>query len=346
LEPCCHVRHGSWHDLKEAQAVKTGLVASGAALGALAAIAAATAGAAPVAHTSCTAKKDLEAIIDDSGSMAGTDPTLLRVRGMKLFINTPGNERKRLGAVEFGESADTLFAPAAIGPNVATMQSALDRKILADNSTTNYNAAFAQARADNPNADARIFLTDGGHDEGEYQNGHRGGPPTYVVGFGSVTSGTDGDRLKQIASETHGRAFLQTDASNLQPVFDEISTIVNCQSPPKRFGDTFTRTGQSKRHALVLGRRTRSVSFALSWTSPADSFDIAGFKITRSGRTVAVAARRRHIRVRRRRGETFVAVKLTNVARGKLRFRVRARHLSQPGVRARLTTQASQSRRR
>jgi hypothetical protein len=225
------------------------------------------------------------------------------------------------------------------------MQAGLDQKVKADNLTTNYNAAFAQALTDNPNADARIFLTDGGHDVGAYQNGHRGGPPTYVVGFSAVTSGEDGDRLKQIASETGGRAFLQTDASNLQAVFDEISTIANCQSPPKRFNDAFTRTGQSRRHALVLGSRTRSVSFAVSWTNPADSFDISGFRITRSGETVA-AARRRHIGVRRRRGDSFVAVKLTNVTRGKLRFRVRVRHLSQAGARVRLTTQASQSRRR
>ena len=48
------------------------------------------------------------------------------------------------------------------------MRSALDKAIHADNGATDYNAAFAQSDADNPGADARIFLTDGGHDVGTY----------------------------------------------------------------------------------------------------------------------------------------------------------------------------------
>jgi hypothetical protein len=314
------------------------------------ALAASPGGAAPRAKAAaCTKKGNLEAIIDDSFSMSGTDPGRLRVRGLDLFINTVGNESKTLGAVEFGTTADAVFHPGNIGVFHTPMVAALDRSIAADNGGTDYNAAFASARAENPSADARIFLTDGGHNAGVYLDGHRGGPPTYVVGFSAASTGTDGERLKQIARETGGKAFLQTDSSNLQAVFEEISTIVNCQSPPKTYADSFTRNGQSKPHALNIPSGTRSVSFALSWlnANPAspNAFDIGGFRIVRKGKVVATA-RKRKLKVQKRRGTSFVSVKLTRVTRGKLRFRVRATKVTTPGAQVKLTTQAIRSRRR
>jgi von Willebrand factor type A domain len=326
--------------------VKIGLAASGTALGALVATAAATAGGPPVGHAAaCTPKQNLEAIIDDSGSMSVTDPDRLRVQGMNLFIRTPGNERKTLGAVAFGSDASTVFAPQLVAGHESAMVSALRAQINADDGLTSYNAAFGRARSDNAAAEARIFLTDGGSSDGADDNGHRGGPPTYVVGFGTVASGEDATRLKQIASETGGKAFLQTDSSNLQAVFNSISTLVNCQSPPTTFRDAFTRVGQSKKHSLVLGRRTRSVQFTLSWANADDRFDVTGLRILRNGRLVRTS-RVRRLRIRRRRGETFVIVKVTRVTRGRLRFRLKAKRLENPGTKARLTTQAGQSRRR
>jgi hypothetical protein len=49
-----------------------------------------------------------------------------------------------------------------------------------DNSSggTDYNAAFDKTKTDPPGAGARIFLTDGGHNVGDYGDGHQGGPPT------------------------------------------------------------------------------------------------------------------------------------------------------------------------
>src|SRR3954467_2886898 len=129
----------------------------------------------PRAHAAaCTKAGNIEAIVDDSGSMSITDPDTLRVKGLKLLINTLGSGTF-LGAVEFGASfdsstpsADTVFKPAAVGPNGPLMGVALDSKIKADNGGTDYNAAFAQSDADNPNAAARIFLTDGAHNVGDY----------------------------------------------------------------------------------------------------------------------------------------------------------------------------------
>ena len=143
---------------------------------AAAASGATTAGA---SASSCKPAADIEAIVDDSGSMAITDPNRLRVQAMNLLIDTL-SPTTQLGAVEFGSGYPRIparpptrvFPPEPVGPNAAAMRSALDQKINADNGATDYNAAFAQADADNPGADARIFLTDGGHDVGTYNEAH------------------------------------------------------------------------------------------------------------------------------------------------------------------------------
>jgi von Willebrand factor type A domain-containing protein len=328
-------------------------VAGASALaGALALVPGASAGAGALASAACSPVTNIEAIIDDSGSMAGTDPDKLRVSALNLLIGTPGNEKITLGAVEFGgtfvssqPSADTVFPPQPIGPNAAAMRAALAQKINADNGLTDYNAAFAQAQADNPNARARIFLTDGANTVGTYNNGHRGGPPTYVIGFGSATSGEDGQRLQQIANETHGRYFPQTDASNLQAVMNEIGTTLTCQSPPVRFTDAFTKVGQRKPHAVALAKRSRSVQLTLTWGSALDKFTLSGLRIVRNHRVVA-AARVRHLRLKIRRGPTFLIVKASGLTRGSLRFTVKPTHLGSGAPSVSLTTQVTQSRRR
>src|SRR6476646_1157251 len=131
-------------------------VASVLALG----TAASGAGAAPSGGAACARATNIEAIIDDSGSMAITDPNRLRVQAMDLLINSLDSSTS-LGSVEFGgsifenePSADTVFPPEPVGANAAAMKSSLDQKINADNGTTDYNAAFAQSDADNPGADA------------------------------------------------------------------------------------------------------------------------------------------------------------------------------------------------
>jgi hypothetical protein len=306
-----------------------------------------------LAAASCSPVSNIEAIVDDSGSMSITDADKLRVSALQLLIDTPGNEKITLGAVEFGGSfpggppaADTVFPPELIGPNAAAMKAAMKAKIDADNGLTDYNSAFAQAQADNPNAKARIFLTDGGHDAGDYTNGHRGGPPTYVIGFSGATFGESGDRLRTIASETGGRAFLQTDDSNLQSVMNEIGTTLTCQSPPKAFRDAFVRVGQSRAHDVSIASRARTAQLTLSWSSPLDSFTIGQLRVVKRGRVVAIASRARHLRLTTRHGDTFLVVKVANLTSGKLQFKVRATRIGSGAPSVSLTTQVTQSRRR
>jgi hypothetical protein len=311
------------------------------------------AGAARAHASACAAATNIEAIIDDSGSMSFTDSSTLRVKGLKLLINTLSSGTS-LGAVEFGgsfssstPSADTVFKPEAVGPNAAAMGAALDSKIMADNGGTDYNAAFAQSDADNPAAQARIFLTDGGHNVGTYNNGHlTHRVPTYVIGFSSGVSDPQAQqRLQTIASDTGGQFFALTDSSQLQSVMNSIGAAITCQTPPQSFVDQL-KQGAAKTHSATIGAGTKSIQIALTWSSPLDRFTISNLRLVNHGRTIAKAARKvRKLTVKTASSPTFTVLKVSGLTRGKLTFKVKATTItSLPQVT--LTTQVGQSRRK
>jgi hypothetical protein len=309
----------------------------------------------PHAHAAaCTKASNIEAIIDDSGSMAGTDPNTLRVKGVKLLINTLSSGTF-LGAVEFGgsfdpstPSADTVFKPAAVGPNATAMGNALDSKIKADNGVTDYNAAFAQSDADNPNAAARIFLTDGAHNVGDYNNGHLTHKvPTYVVSFGSGITGPDQARLQGIANDTGGHYYPLVDSSQLQSIINAIGAALTCQTPPQTFNDKLAQ-GKSKTHAVTIGANTKSLQIALTWASPLDQFTISHLRLVSHGKTIAVASRRkvRRLKVKRTKSQTFTVLRVSRLQKGKLKFRLKATRIGSGQPKVTLTTQVSRPRKR
>jgi len=339
------------------QTVRRALLGTGVAGMIAAALLAAPSGAkAPRAHAAaCTKATNIEAIIDDSGSMALSDPNTLRVKALKLLINTLSSGTF-LGAVEFGSGldfttpptpgADTVFKPEAVGANASAMGTALDQKINADNGATDYNAAFAQSDADNPTATARIFLTDGGHDVGDYNNGHLvHRVPTYVVSFGSGIAPEDATRLQTIANDTGGHYYPQTDSSGLQAVMNDIGTALTCQAAPKAFTDHLTQ-GKSKTHSLNVASTTKTLQIALTWSSPLDKFSISHLKLVAHGRTIAVGARHRKpkkLRVKTTKSPTFTLLKVSGLKKGKLSFRVKALSVGSGAPQVTLTTQVTQS---
>jgi hypothetical protein len=335
----------AWH-------VLSGMAMTAMTVAAIAAPGDASGTGAPNAHaTACAPVTNIEAIIDDSGSMAFTDSGTLRVKGLKLLINTlsPGTT---LGAVEFGgnffgsstPAADTVFPPEAVGANAAAMATALEAKVMADNGGTDYNAAFAQSDIDNPGAQARIFLTDGGHDIGIYNNGHLiHKVPTYVIGFSpAVADAESQQRLKTIASDTGGQFYPLSDSSQLQSVINSIGAALTCQTPPQSFIDKL-KQGASKVHSVSIGASTKSIQIALTWANPLDKFAISNLKIVRNGRTVARAARRgaRRLSVKTTTSQTFTLLKVSGLTQGKLSFKVKATAIGSGQPEATLTTQVS-----
>jgi hypothetical protein len=315
------------------------------------------AGAEPSAQASaCSPAKDIEAIVDDSGSMAFSDPNRLRVQAMALLIDTL-QPSTQLGAVEFGSAllsqpaADTVFRPEPVGPNASAMRSALDTLIHADNGATDYNGAFAAADAANPGAVARIFLTDGGHDVDAYNEAHLAhNVPTYVIGFGSgLASAEDQARLQKIAADTGGQYFPLQDASQLQAVLNKVGAALTCQTPPRQFTDLLAK-GQSKTHSVAIGASTKSIQIALTWASPLDKFKIYGLRLVGQGGVLAVASRRHpaahrkpaKLKVKRTTSTTFTILDVSRLKKGTLRFRVKATQIGSGEPKATLTTQVGQ----
>lgn len=315
-------------------------------------IGAPTAVAASTSATSCTRANDIEAIVDDSISMEFSDEGRLRVQAMNLLIGTL-SPNTQLGAIEFGSgfleqpAANTLFPPQPVGPNAATMRTALDTAIHADNGATDYNSAFAKADADNPDADAKIFLTDGGHVEGPYNDAHLGHKvPTYVIGFGSgLSSGEDQARLKKIAKDTGGQYFPVKEASELQAVMNSVSAALTCQTPPRQFTDTLAE-GQSKPHSVAIGAATKTVQITLTWTNPVDKFKLSGLRLVGKNGLVAVASRKPgKLKVTKTTSSTFTIVKVSKLRKGTLRFKVKGAKVDSAS-KATLTTQVGQSSRK
>lgn len=319
-------------------------------------IAAPSVGAAPLAGASaCKPASNIEAIVDDSGSMEITDPNKLRVQGMSLLIDdlSPSTQ---LGAVEFGSgieappiisipAANTVFAPEPVGPNASGMRSALDAAIKADNGATDYNGAFAKADADNPSSDARVFLTDGGHDVGTYNEAHLSHKvPTYVVGFGSgIAPGADQARLKKIAKDTGGQYFPVKDTSQLQAAMNSIGAALTCQTPPRSFVDKLSQ-GQSTLHSVTIGPATKTIQITLTWANPTDKFKLTGLRLIGKQGLLAVASRKPgKLNVTKTISSTFAILKVSKLRKGTLRFNVKGATVAS-GAKATVTTQVGQSK--
>ena len=313
---------------------------------------------AAAAAANCKPATNVEAIIDDSFSMEASDSDRLRVQGLSLLIDTlPASTT--LGAIQFGSGssftatppATPVFKPEPIGPNAAAMKSALNTQINAKDGATDYNGAFALADTENPGAQARIFLTDGGHNSGEFTNGHLAhNVPTYVIGFGEGLSGVeDQGRLERIAAETKGHYYALADSSQLQAVMNSIGAELTCQTPPRTFSDQLA-PGKSATHTVSIGAATKKVQIALTWASPLDRFKLTGLRLVRGGKPIAVAGRPgkaqkpRKLKVERHGSTTFSVVDIAGLSRGNLRFSVKAAKVGSGEPKVTLTTQVSQQR--
>lgn len=334
------------------------LTAAGAAASALAA-----GGPPPVEErranaAGCLPAQSVSTIVDDSLSMSTSDRRKIRLRAVELLLRKPTNQGRVLGAVEFGADAGELFAPGRPATDHARMLGALgaldDDGSTGGGSDTDYDAAFAASAASQPEADARIFLTDGEHN-GTYYDSHRGGPRTYVVGLGIGPAGRGSeaaDRLQRIAQETGGRYFpLQRRSSDsstlqlrrLQPVINQIDGLLACQAAPRQVIRTFTRSGETAKPfargfgpygamELVTTRSTPGVRCRLV---RALVYDRRGRVIAdlRGTRKVAPRSKRRRVRldVRTVEGSTYEVFTIVR-PRGGVRIVVwvKVRRISRP----------------
>ena len=319
-------------------------LAATAVAGAAAVVFAAPLGAAArtksAAATPCVVANNVIFVIDDSGSMVVTDSSTppLRVQAMQLEIKRTSNDGKTFGAVEFGDTADVLFPPENVKTNRTAMLNSLSQ-VHADNGSTDYNLAFNTANTADPNAQARVFFTDGGHNVGDYANTHLGGgkPRTYVVGFGT-SAGTpeDSARLQQIATDTGGQYFPQTSSAKLVSVMNQIDAILNCQAATSivQINDVFTKLNQTKTHVASVPRNKKAEDLVTSF-NPGSGFSISsivetihGKVIARSNITATSSAKHRakvkKLKVTKQSGATFINLHIGGLKPGgKLKFKLK-----------------------
>ena len=283
-----------------------------------------TASAASASAPGCTVSTNIEGIIDDSGSMAGNDPDNYRADLLEALAFF--NKEKTMGATLFADSAASLFGPVTVGPNFGAIQTALagvtDSGVVGFG--TDYDAGFTVANSHNPNANARVFLSDG--EPNTTPNSNLWKTPrisAYVVGFGSA----DFSVLNQIASETGGPpAFAVTNASQLRTVSQIINARINCQPDPVLIEKRFTKPGQTKRIGFKADGGTAQV--LISWPTVGNVFK-ALFGSGKKGKksTLASAAKKKkRVKVQSERGDSFLALNLSKV-KGKVSFRLRAKRL-------------------
>ncbi|WCB94087.1 hypothetical protein DSM104299_02815 [Baekduia alba] len=318
----------------------------------------------------CHAATRFELLIDDSGSMEDSDPDRLRAKALELLLAKPGNAGRTFTAVQFGSEASNVFDATKIAYGVAgvtqirDLSAALERDLVADDGGTNYNAGFRSLNRAAGRASARIFLTDGEHNEGgDFRNGHRGGPPTYVIGLGPDLGGRRseaGQRLGRIARETKGTFFPNVTVDTVQAVMNAIAAKVNCDIEFDQYVDTLTaKDPEADTNVTDLESGTASADVDVTWGDPDDDVQPSGLVVVdggkpvvalpqaalaqaASGQTVTVGK----VKVSGRRGLTYVSLHVTGLkGADRLRVRVKAAAVrGRDGVRVR--TQVAQSRRR
>jgi hypothetical protein len=314
----------------------------------------------------CLAATNVEVIIDDSGSMSDTDPSELRRLATELLITKPRSEGKVLGVYEFGSEGAQVIAPTLIvprgvlGSNKPKLIEAVEKATGADNGGTNYNLGLKGAVDDNPAAMARIFITDGAHNEGEYTDQHRGGPPTYVIGLGrGAGKGELKARLDRIAAETKGRSYTGVTAENIVAVVNRIDSRLNCDLELDTDVDTLTLDDPVDEQVVDLDPNARTLDVDVSWGDVFDDVEPEEIAFLRDGRVVGRASARRLREIVARPGRTFTVggielkgterpgrfgLRLTGLRADSVRVRYRVRKARGKG--ARVTSQVGQSRRR
>ena len=244
----------------------------------------------------------------------------------------PAAQGRTIGAVEFAGGADELFAPGVVSAQRSSMLAALnalqnDGIGSDDPGGTDYNAAFRASGLAQPQATSRIFLTDGAHNVGEYQDLHAGGPPTYVIGLdiGRAGEGSDdADRLGRIAAETGGTYYPlrlnesdspATQVARLQGVVNEIDAKLTCA--PAEATTPTTLRAPNKRSAAVaslIASCQPAAEVVVTWDEAAD-VNLSTVSVRdRAGRIIADLDGKKRIRPHHRPKRTKL---LLNTVEGK-----------------------------
>ena len=296
---------------------------------------------------------NVEAIIDDSGSLARFDPRgLLRRQALELILTNPANQNRVFGAVEFDATAHQVLPPLRVGDSavqgerLGVLRALLAERIDNSGRDTNLESGFDAAARQNPEAQARIFFTDGGRVDGLSQFA---GVRTYVIGL-RLRSGAARQRLQALADESGGEFYPVADAGELQAALAAIDARLRGERPlmatvqpspgvarampsvPGEAAAAVTGAGrQVPLRATAQSARVQRLRLAVTWNRRSARFRLGALRIrVRGGRTVRVGRRqlrralagrsqqlRGGMRIKGRAGRTFLVLDVRGLPRGR-----------------------------
>jgi len=299
-----------------------------------------------------TGVSDLVAIVDISGSMGGTDPTFRRRDAVQLLIDLAG-QGDRVAGAGFDDQFSEIFPRTTIaGQASKNALKRLARRNIINRGGTDYNDGISKgfdalaAEPLNPQVPkAAIFLTDGAHNSGEYQNAHLrfafNGTgrswPICVVQLGPSTSfnAADTARLKRIAKETGGIFSRTPNNTELENLYFQCRGRTSGATTLLKRTNTF-RVGQARTFTRKVKAGQRKATFFVS-------FGVGKYKLrlTQPGGRVFNGTRGK---VRLVRGKTFAFFEVQGPKAGNWRLRVL--RLATGGPTDRATTTITVQRRR
>ena len=281
---------------------------------------------------------DLEAIVDLSGSMSGNDRQFRRKDALRLLLDLMGRG-DRIGAVGFDDGFLPIFDLTTIsGTAVINNLKTLVNQRVINSGGTNYNIGFQKAleALNAPGVNVQtpkgaIFLTDGGHNAGAYENLHllfAHNPsgrswPVCVVQLGPAASfqPTDVARLQRIAAETGGEYRAAPTNAQLSSLyfrcFGRATGARTLANATLNF-----RQGQQRRFKRRIPRRLRVATFFVGWGD--GTFDVTLIDPKKKRHS----ARRPGRNTTFRKGSTYTLIRVRRPQGGAWTMLIRARRLA------------------
>lgn len=215
------------------------------------------------------ATMDIALILDSSGSMQSNDPQRLRISAAKVFADTMLNG-DQAAVVGFDTASYVAFPLQKLGPDRAPVRAAIE-SIGESGGSTNIvaglNTAFNELSGSaEPGPKAAVLLTDGEHNQGDWDEGSytqyaTEGWPVFTVGLGS---GINETALRDIASATGGQYYALTDPNQLVQLYFTIQAAVSGSNVTTQ--DTFTlQQGQSRSTPTAIDPQQNSATFMVTW---------------------------------------------------------------------------------
>lgn len=206
--------------------------------------------------------------IDDSGSMADSDPDRLRSAATGAGIDQlPDGATTAVSSFDTG--ARSLVDPTVVtSANRPTIKNDVDSSLVAAGQTY-YDLAFAKAKEqlDNmPGTDKRglVFLSDGAPNGGDYENEldaiRLAGIPVFAIGFFSAP----GSVLAEIAASTGGQAYTVQSPGEAQAVFARIVSTLTCDAQQVQESVTLA-PGQTRAFPYTIGASDREFRALAAW---------------------------------------------------------------------------------